>query len=94
MEDWLHFVTVYEAMVFQKASDGHGGDVLTPQLRELWEHLVAVVTHYCRPTDVTAQRSPETRQQAAQHNLIWLCGQVGEAGGCARECVQGPGVLG
>lgn len=64
MEDWLHFVEAFESFVFLR------GDVLSPVLQTMWDHLVAAVRHYfCPSGDEAAQSSQEARAAARGHLL-------------------------
>lgn len=61
MEDVLHFCESFEAAVFLR------GTVLPELLQEMWDHLVAAVSHYLRPAHGGANSSPEARAAAAEH---------------------------
>lgn len=42
MEEWLHFVETHSAYVFRSKA-------LPPNLQAMWDILVQIVDHYCRP---------------------------------------------
>ena len=62
MEDWLHFVLTFSAYIFLPGT-------LPPLLQQMWDLLVNVVEHGCRPAGYTDRRS----QDAAADLHAYTC---------------------
>ncbi len=59
MEEWTHFTLTISHYIFR-------GDVLTPELKELWDLLVFAVAHYCQRADHRFAYSVSASEAAAK----------------------------